>query len=165
MAVKDVAKSTAKKGRDALIARWRAFREESPYFQAKVGLVTAWIVVSLLTVIVVPPTPIPFIVEQRAVTFGISQKTVIIIHNQNGGDIKKATVEIRGASIDYDGAATSGTWTTKPFPLPETKTTLPSERFTNAEGLPPSFNVRVDNVRIFDGKDIVYDGPAAEPPK
>jgi len=167
MSVQDVAARAATKGKDALLARWQAFREESPYFQAKVGLVAAWAVVAILTVFIAPPSPIPFVIEQKSMSFGLSAKTTLTIFNQNAGNLEDATVEITGATIDFDDKELPGSWRTKKMVIPEgLKTTLSTESFFDKSGISPGHNLRIVNVRVLDDDDDeLYNGPAATPPK
>jgi hypothetical protein len=162
MPVKDVAKASLQRGSGFALSKWQAFREESPYFQAKVAMVGAWVLISVATIALAPPDAEPFIVEQKAINFGLSSKTTLIILNQDGGDIDEAVVEVSGATIDFDGKETRGVWKTKPTVLPESlKTTLSTESFFDANGLNPGYQLRVDTVRILDDGDVIFAGPAA----
>jgi hypothetical protein len=164
MAVKDMATTALTRSKDFTQSRWQAFREESPYFQAKVAMVAAWLAISVATVILAPPSPIPFIVEQKAINFGLSTKTTLIILNQDGGDLDAAVVEVSGVTTDFDGKASRGVWASKPIALPEgLKTTLSTESFFDQKGLNPGYQLRVDNVRILDDGDEVYVGPPTAP--
>lgn len=164
MAVKDLAKVGVQRGTEFTRTRWQAFREESPYFQAKVGLIAAWIVIAVATVMIAPPSPVPFIVEQKAINFGLSTKTTLIVFNQAAGDIDTGVVEIQGTTSEFDGKQTRGSWSTKPIAIPEgLKTTLSTETFFDARGGNPAYQLEIDHVRILDDGDVVYDGPALKP--
>lgn len=164
MAVKDVAKKGLEHGTAFTVSRWQAFREESPYFQAKVGIVLAWVLISVATLIVAPPSPAPFIVEQKAINFGLSTRTTLIIFNQAAGDLDSAVVEVTGVTIDFDGTQTPGTWSTKPIAIPVgLKTTLASEAFFDGRGGSPGYQLEVSRVRIVDDGDELYTGPANKP--
>jgi hypothetical protein len=167
MAGVDVVRSAVAKGGTLVADRWRAFREESPYFQAKVGLVAAWLVVSLVTIVVVPPPTIPFVVEQQASSFGLSTKTTLIVFNADGGDLINATVEISGTVTEFDGRTIPGSYRTKPITIVEgLKTTLSTESFFGAKGDHPGYQIHIDRVVIRDDDDeVVYDGPAGEAAK
>lgn len=164
MAGVDVVRTGVAKVGSAVSDRWRAFREESPYFQAKVGLVAGWIVVSIATVLVVPPATDPFVVEQLASNFGLSTKTSLIIFNADGGDMVNATVEISGTVTEFDGRKSPGTYRTRPIAIAEgLKTTLSTESFINTNGDHPGYQMHIDRVVIRDDdQDVVYDGPAVE---
>jgi hypothetical protein len=162
MPVKDVAKASLQSGSGFALSKWQVFREESPYFQAKVGMVAAWLFVSIATIAIAPPDAAPFVVEQKAINFGLSSKTTLIILNQDGGDLDEAIIEVTGATIDFDGKETRGTWKTKATVLPEgLKTTLATESFFDKSGLNPGYQLRIDSVRILDDGDPVFVGPAA----
>lgn len=164
MPVKDIAKKGVEQGAELARTRWQAFREESPYFQAKVGLVAAWIAVSVLTLILAPPEPVPFIVEQKAISFGLATKTTLIVFNQDGGDLDEAVVEVSGVTVDFDGKQARGTWSTKPIALPEgLKTTLATESFFDRKGLSPGYQLDIDSVRILDDDDVLFAGPPQKP--
>lgn len=167
MAAVDVVRSGVTKVGTAVSDRWRDFREESPYFQAKVGLVAAWILVSIVTIVVVPPPTIPFVVEQQASSFGLSTKTTLIVFNADGGDLVNATVEVTGTVTEFDGKKTPGTFRTKPIAIAEgLKTTLSTESFSNGKGEHPGYQIHIDRVVIRDDdQDVVYDGPADEAAK
>jgi len=164
MAVKDMATTALSRSKQFTQSRWQAFREESPYFQAKVAMVAAWIAISVVTIIVAPPSAIPFIVEQKAINFGLSTKTTLIIFNQNGGDLDAAVVEVTGVTTDFDGKESRGVWASKPVALPEgLKTTLSTESFFDPKGLNPGYQLRIDTVRILDDDDEVFLGPPTAP--
>jgi hypothetical protein len=164
MAVKDRAVAALQRSTVFGQTRWQAFREESPYFQAKVGMVVAWLAISVTTVIVAPPSPIPFIVEQKALNFGLSTKTSLIILNQDGGDLSEAVVEVTGVATEFDGHESRGTWRTRPLPVPEgLKTTLSTESFFDDKGVNPGYQLHIDRVRILDEDREVFVGPASRP--
>jgi hypothetical protein len=164
MSVKDIAKKGVTRSAELARTRWQAFREESPYFQAKVGLVAAWLAVSIATVVLAPPEPVPFVVEQRAISFGLATKTTLIIFNQAGGDLDKAVVEVSGITVDFDGKQTRGRWATKPIALPQgVKTTLATESLFDGENHNPGYQLDVDTVRILDDGDEVFAGPPQKP--
>lgn len=160
MATKDLALRTANQGKQALRERWQAFREESPYFQAKVGLVAAWVVIAVLTILIAPPSPIDFIVEQKTISFGLAEKTTLIIFNQDGGDLDSAVVVVNGVQTDFDGKKASGSWKTKPIAVPQgLKTTLSTESFFDDKGANPGYQLQITRVVIDDDGDIVFSGP------
>lgn len=164
-AARALARDTAGKGLAFLKERWQDFREESPYFQAKVGLVAAWIVVSVLTIAIAPPPTVPFIIQQHKVNFGLSVKTAIEIQNQDGGDIVEAIVEVRGTLTEFDGKKIPGVWRTKPITIAEgLKTTLSTESLYDQKGLHPSYQLDVQTLTIYDGDDVVFSGHPTETP-
>ena len=166
MAAKDLALAKANQGKDALLDRWRAFREESPYFQAKVGLVAAWLVVAVLTILIAPPPPVDFIVEQKKIMFGLAEKTTLIIFNQAGGDIDSGVVVVRGTQTDFDGKTASGSWKTKNIAIPQgLKTTLSTESFYDAKGISPGYQLQIEHVTILDDGDEAWSGPPGAPKK
>ena len=153
------ARQVAGTGLAFLKERWTDFREESPYFQAKVGLVAAWLLISTLTIAIAPPATIPFIVEQQAIPFGASKKTILVILNQDGGDIPEGIVEVHGTLTEFDGKEIPGVWATKVVAIPEgVKTTLSTEKFFDKKGIPPGYNLHIDSVRILDGDETVFTG-------
>jgi hypothetical protein len=160
MAAKDLALRTANQGKQALLDRWQALREKSPYFQAKVGLVGAWLVVALLTILIAPPSPIEFIVEQKTISFGLAEKTNLVIFNQGGGDLDKAVVIVEGVQTDFDGKKASGSWRTKPIAVPQgLKTTLSTESFFDDKGANPGYQLQITDVVNDDDGDVVFRGP------
>jgi len=167
MAGVDVVRSGVAKAGTAVADRWREFREASPYFQAKVGLVAAWVVVGVVTVVVVPPPTTPFVVEQQVSSFGLSTRTTLIVFNADGGDLVNATVEVKSTVTEFDGKKTPGTFVTRPIVIAEgLKTTLSTEAFLNSKGERPGYQIHIDHVVIRDDDhDVVYDGPADEASK
>lgn len=166
MSVKDTALDKLEQGRGAVLERWRTFREESPYFQAKVGLVAAWLLISVVTIVLVPPAPHPFLVETKMLNFGLAEKTTLIIMNQAGGDLDAGVVEVSGTMTDFDGKKTPGRWATKVIAIPQgLKTTLSTESFFDAKGLNPGYQLQIDRVVIKDDGDEVWSGPPGLPPK
>lgn len=160
MAAADVVKAQAHKLKTFLLEKWRAFREESPYFQAKFALVGIWIVVSLLTILVVKPAVIPFVIEQQTYSFGLGTRTALNITNVDGGDLDEAVVEITGTLTEFDGRKTSGVWRTKKLIIVEgLKSTFGMELFRNDKGESPNTQVQIENVIIFDDGDQVFAGP------
>lgn len=163
MTARDTAVARASQGKDALLDRWRAFREESPYFQAKVGLVGAWLLVSLLTFLIAPPSPVAFFVEQRVLSFGLAEKTALVIFNRAGGDLDTAVVTVTGTQTDFDGRQASGTWATKTIAVPQgLKTTLSTESFFDGKGINPSYQLKINHVLITDDGDEVWSGPPGQ---
>ncbi|MDP2340732.1 MAG: hypothetical protein Q8O67_07235 [Deltaproteobacteria bacterium] len=159
-AAKETALATAGEGKELLIGRWRRFREESPYFQAKVALVLGWLVISIFTALVAPPPPETFIVETKMLNFGLAEKTTLIIFNQAGGDLDTAAVEVTGTMTDFDGKKTPGKWATKVIAIPQgLKTTLSTESFFDAKGVNPGYQLLIDVVVIKDDGDEVWRGP------
>lgn len=158
-APKDLALRTANQGKQALTDRWRAFREESPYFQAKVGLVAAWLVIAIVTTLVAPPSPIDFIVEQKMISFGLAEKTTLIIFNQNGGNLDAAVVKVDGLQTDFDGKKTPGHWESKAIAIGEGfKTTLSTESLFDAKGVNPGYQLEITRVVIDDDGDVAWSG-------
>jgi hypothetical protein len=171
MDVKELAEKTGavagragKAGALMLSDRIPELREESPYFQAKVAVWAAWLVVSVLTLWLAPPAPVPFIVEARAVSFGLSDKTNVIILNNAGGDLVNARVEVQGAVVEFDGKTKPGTWTTKPIAIPEgRKVTLSTEWFFDDKGRNPGYQLKAETVTITDAKGKVrHTGPPTQ---
>ena len=163
MSAKDVALEKAnalsKQGKEALLDRWRAFREESPYFQAKVGLIAGWVLITVLTIIIAPPAPVEFIVEQKMINFGLAEKTTLIIFNQAGGDIDDGVVVVRGMQTDFDGKKAAGTWKSKTIAIPQgLKTTLSTESLFDDKGVNPGYQLQIENVTILDDGDEAWSG-------
>ena len=164
MAVKDIAKQGLARGTELARERAQAFREESPYFQAKVALVAAWLAISVATLIIAPPERAPFVVEQKAINFGLATRTTLIVFNQDGGDLDEAVVEVSGVTVDFDGTQTRGTWATNAIALPEgKKTTLATESLFDGKGVNPGYQLDVDSVRVLDDGDEVFVGPPQKP--
>lgn len=139
-----------------LLDRWSRFRAESPYFQGKVGLVAAYVVVVVLTLVLAPPEAAPWICREERLSFGLAFKTAIEITNVDNGDIEDAVVEVKGVGIEYDGRKVPGTWRTKPLTLVEgLKTKVLTEQLFDARGVSPPYSLDVELVTIRDEDNAV----------
>ncbi len=168
MAVKDALTSNASKAKLFTRERWQAFRAESPYFQAKVGMVALYVVVVLATILLAPPSAEPWKIEQKRIPFGLAFKTAIEITNVSNGDIEDGTVEVTGKGIEFDGREIPGTWRTKPMLILEgLPTKIQTEQLLDAKGLSPPYSLVVDSVTVFDDdKDVLIRvNPAPPPPQ
>lgn len=165
MAVKDALTSNANKAKLLTRERWRAFRAESPYFQAKVGMVALYVVVVLLTVILAPPSAAPWKIEQKRIPFGLAFKTAVEITNVSNGDLADAVVEVRGKGIEFDGREIPGTWRTKPLVILEgLPTKIQTEQLLDDKGLSPPYSLVVEVVTVYDDdKDVLIRANPAPP--
>ncbi len=131
--------------------RYQAFRDQSPYFQAKVGLAAAYVVVVLLTVLVAPPRGAVWQASQQRINFGLAFKTAITITNLRAGDLEDVVVEVKGTGIEFDGKKDPGTWRTKPLDMPEGKELqILTEQLFDDRGVNPPYSLVVDTVRVVD---------------
>ncbi len=166
MAAADLVTTNLNKAKTFALEKWRDFREESPYFQAKFALVGIWVVVGIVTIAVVPPDTIPFVIEQQTYSFGLGTRTSLNILNVDGGDLDEAVVEVSGTLTDFDGKKTSGVWRTKQLVIAEgPKTTLGMDQFKNDKGEIPNAQMQIANVRILDDGDEVFAGAPTAPTK
>ena len=158
------------KAQSALVAtgtwsaeRWRTFRAESPYFQGRVALVAAYVVVVVLTVLLVPPRSDPWRVRQVRFDWGLSFKTAVEVTNVREGNVGDVVIEVHGDSVEFDGQKRSGTWRSKPTPLVEGKPLrVTCDDLTDESGGHPEAPLLVDDVRIFD--DHTRERWRAQPP-
>lgn len=145
------ASSLAADVKSRLLERWGQFRAESPYFQAKVGLVGAYVVVVALTLALAPPDADPWVCREERLSFGLAFKTAVEITNVDNGDLEDVVVEVKGTGIEYDGRRVPGTWRTKPLTLVEgLKTKLLTEQLFDARGVSPPYSLEVDLVTVLD---------------
>lgn len=166
MAVKDALTKSAGKAKLFTRERWQAFRAESPYFQAKVGMVALYVVIVLLTILIAPPSAAPWKVEQKRIPFGLAFKTAVEITNVSNGEIEDAIIEVRGKGIEFDGRQTPGVWKTKPTLLVEgLPTKILTEQLFDSRGLSPPYSLVVDLVTIYDDdKDVLLQISPPPPP-
>lgn len=157
---REATRDTALKAQILVRDRWRDFRATSIYFQLRVLLVAAWVGVSGVTLTLAPPPVLPFLVERRDVSFGAAERTEVLVVNQNGGDLDEAVVEVQGSERDLDGKAlSSGTWTTKPFALPQgTKRTIATTDLFDPQGRSPHYQLEITRLRLLDDGDVVWSG-------
>lgn len=165
MAIKEALTGGAGKAKELAGDRWAAFRRESPFFQARVGLIAGYVVVVILTILVAPPSAEPWKIEQKRIPFGLAFKTAIEITNVNNGDIEEAIVEVRGKGIEFDGREIPGTWRTKPLALIEgLPTKVLTEQLVDAKGVPPPYSLVVDTVVVYDDDNDVLVQRSPPPP-
>jgi hypothetical protein len=157
--VSDAALRTAKKSQEWAKGRWGDFRQESPYFQAKVWLVVGYVGVVILTLLIAPPEGDHWVVKQERINFGLTFKTAVAITNVDNGDVEDAVVEVRGKGIEFDGKEIPGTWSTKKITLVEDTTTkVFSEQLSDKNGGIPPYTLQVDYVRILDDDgDVLFE--------
>ena len=157
MAVKDVLTSGSKQAQATALEKWQAFRAESPYFQAKVGLVALYAVIVVATLLLAPPSEAPWRAEQKRIPFGLAFKTALEITNVSNGEIEDAVIEVAGKGIEFDGRQIPGVWRTKPMLLVEgLPTQVLTEQLADKGGVPPPYSLVVDRVTIYDDdKDVL----------
>jgi hypothetical protein len=166
MAVKDALSSNATKAKLFTRERWQAFRAESPYFQAKVGMVALYVVVVLATVLLAPPSAEPWKIEQKRIPFGLAFKTAVEVTNVSNGDLEDVVIEVKGRGIEFDGREIPGTWRTKPLLLLEAlPTKVQTEQLFDGKGLSPPYSLVVDTVTVFDDDNdvLIRANPPAPP--
>ena len=71
--------------------RWADFRQESPYFQGKVGLAAIYVVIVVLTIFLAPPRGDKWACTEERIPFGLAFKTALIISNLRNGDLDDGT--------------------------------------------------------------------------
>jgi hypothetical protein len=134
-----------------LLDRWADFRAESPYFQAKVGLVAGYLVIVVLTLVLAPPSGPSWSIQEERLSFGLSFKTAVQITNFDNGTLKNVVVEVRGVGIEYDGRQVPGVWRTKPLTLKEgVRTAVLTEHLFDERGVSPPMSLNVHLVTIYD---------------
>lgn len=170
MAVKDVLATGSNKAKQTALERWQAFRAESPYFQAKVGLVALYIVVVVATLLLAPPSPEPWRVEVKRIPFGLAFKTALELTNVSNGDLEDVVVEVRGKGIEFDGRQIPGVWRTKPMTLIEDEeqpAKILTEQLADDKGVPPPYSLVVDTVTVYDDDNealvVLHPPPPATP--
>jgi hypothetical protein len=145
--------------------RWRDFREESPYFQAKVALVVGYLLIVVATIVVAPPEPIEWVVRSRNVDTGLGTRTALLVINQDAGDQRRVRLEVIGAAVNADGQRRAGVWRSEPFDLAEgEQLQLQPEDVFDSDHRPPGARevLALDQFRILqlDG-DAEFTGPVS----
>jgi hypothetical protein len=148
--------SLARQRLDQVVAwthqRWRDFREESPYFQAKVALVVGYVAIVLLTLWLAPPTTVPWVIKPQRIDTGLGQRTAFLIRNDDAGTQRRVHLEVDGDAVGPDGRRT-GSWRSEPFDLPEGEDRqLQPEDVLDANKNPPGAKeaIEVKEARIVD---------------
>ena len=153
MAAKDALVGKAKDARAWGLERWLAFRAESPFFQAKVALVAAYVVIVVLTLLIAPPRGGKWTAQQDRLPFGLAFKTALIVTNLRNGDLDDVVVEVSGKGIEFDGKQVPGVWHTKPLSMPEQlKTQILPEQLYDDRGINPPYSLVIDSARVLDRK-------------
>jgi hypothetical protein len=144
---------------------WANFRARPLYFQYRVALVAAWVVVSGLTLAIAPPTPKDFLVERRDLSFGLANRTALLIVNQNSGNRDACVLEVTGVDVDFDGKSLGpGTWRTKPFKLRQgDKKTISTEEFFDDKERNPGYQLEVTRARLLEDDDVLWSGTPTRP--
>ena len=131
--------------------RWGAFRKESPYFQARVLLVLAYLVIVVATLVLAPPEGEHWRATAERLGFGLSFKTAIRLTNVDNGDLDRVVVEVRGQGVEFDGRKVPGVWRTKPLDLPEeADVKILTEQLFDAKGTSPPYALTVATVAVID---------------
>jgi hypothetical protein len=144
---------------------WQNFRARPLYFQYRVALVAAWLVVSGLTIAVAPPVPRDFVVERRDLSFGLANRTALLVINQNSGNLDDCVLEVTGVDVDFDGHSLGpGTWRTKPFKFHKgDRKTISTEEFFDDKNRNPGYQLEVTRARLLDDDDVLWSGTPARP--
>ena len=151
MAVKPSLQNALAKSRDWAVDRWGAFRAESPYFQAKVGMVAAYLLVVALTVLLAPPSSAPWDAKQQRIDFGAAFKTVLEITNADNGELEDVVIEVNGTGLEFDGRKVPGQWSTRPMTLIEgLPTKILTEQLYDKNGLNPPYSLVIETVTVRD---------------
>jgi hypothetical protein len=139
--------------------RLQDFLAETPYFQAKVALVAAYVVIVLLTILIAPPADESIIITQRRINFGLSFKAAVEVHNLDEGDLEGVIVEAFGRAVEFDGKEKRGAWRTKRMDIFEgDKRVVLTEQLFDNEGVPAAYSLIPERVRIIDDDgDLLFD--------
>ncbi|MFZ9889079.1 MAG: hypothetical protein ACO3JL_16400, partial [Myxococcota bacterium] len=144
----------ADKGKGATQEMWVDFRRNTVYLQLKVGLVAAYVVVVLLTVLLAPPSPTTFRANTGSLAWGVGKRTYLELENHDEGDIENAVVEVHGTVVSFDGTQKQGPWTVALPQLDEgEKIRFWPEQMRAADATPAGNNLQIDRIRILDADD------------
>jgi hypothetical protein len=136
-----------------------------PFFQAKLGVITGYVLVVLLTLALAPPGKPDWEVRQTRLSFGLSFKTALELTNADNGDLEDVIVFVSGKGIEFDGRQTPGTWRTKPMALPEgLATRIVAEQLFDDKGQHPPYSIVITSVKVLDGTDTLLDAPVPPAP-
>jgi hypothetical protein len=139
--------------RDWAIQKWADFRAQSRFFQAKAAMVAAYVVVVVATVVLAPPSPVPWEVKIGRIPFGIAFKSFVEIKNVNAGSLDDLVLEVDGQFTDFDGAKKSGTWKKRIAELPEgTKIQVWPEDLRDLSGRSPANTLVVGELRLLEAE-------------
>ncbi len=134
-----------------LAARWADFRAESRYYQAKAAMVSAYLLIVVLTFVLAPPSAVPWEVKIGKIPFGIAFKSFIEVKDVNAGHHEDLLMEVTGAYTDFDGAQKRGTWKKRLEAISEgEKLQLWPEDFKDMTGRSPANTLVIEEMRLLD---------------
>ncbi len=101
--------------KEASLNFWDDFKRQTPYFKARAGVITGYILLIALTLVVAPaPTasnPIDAVVKATSLPWGVRNKTVIEIFNDSGDPYENVVVVVEGNEQVQEGQpARAGRW-------------------------------------------------------
>jgi hypothetical protein len=141
--------------------QWLEFRERSGFFQARVAIVVAYVVVVIATLTIFP-VPAPSLdVKVTQVQFGLSERTKVVVKNLDLGKIRKADIVIYGQGTQIDGSQKADRWKTrKDVFLPENEPlALESRDLRSDSGRSAPASFTVDKLEVYDDGDLVATWP------
>ncbi|MCP4503719.1 MAG: hypothetical protein GY822_27650 [Deltaproteobacteria bacterium] len=98
---------------DWLQDRWLDFRAQGVYFQAKFGMLAAYIAIVAVTLLLTPVVKAPCEIRWTKQNDGLSKMTVVEIVNRDLGTLNNFSVVISGQAVLFDGSKKSGKWQTR----------------------------------------------------
>lgn len=140
---------------------WTDFRRNSVYFQIKAGLVAAYVVVVLATLVLAPPAPPAFKLAVGHVPWGVGQRTYLDFDNLELGGLKDVVIEVHGRVIEFDGKESRGPWRMTLPRLSEGDTVrIWPEKLLSDQHRPAGDNLEIARVRVYpkdDPEDVLVD--------
>lgn len=138
--------------------RWGEFRARSGFYQARVAVVLAYLVIVVATVLFAPPSPPTYDVKVGEVPWGFSQRTYIDVTNLSLGDVEDAVVEVHGVVVEFDGKESRGPWKQAVKRLEEgQQVRVWPEGLFDAKKRPAGNNLKVSRVILRAGDDVLFD--------
>lgn len=137
--------------------RWVDFRARSGFFQARVALVVAYVLIVGATVLIFPPPAPPLDVKVQRVEFGVTHRTKVLVRNLNLGTVDKAEVVIHGAATDIDGRSRPGVWRTKKdrYLDQREELTLEGKDLKDERGRAAPAGFTVDRLEVWEDGDLL----------
>lgn len=133
---------------------WIDFRRNSVYFQIKAGLVAAYVVIVLMTLVLAPPAPASFALTVGSLPWGVGKRTYVDLDNLDLGTLTDVVVEVQGRVIEFDGKESRGPWRMKLSRLKEGDTVrLWPEKLMTDQNRPAGDNLDVSRVRVYSADD------------
>lgn len=147
--IKSTAADWTQRGKEAALNFLDDFKRQTPYFKARVGVVSGFAFLILFTFIIAPAPGVPDPCKVKVVATDLAWKMVVEVINESGSDHEQLQVVVHGTQESSEGVVQSGTWRTKKRRLSEDKRLLlDAKHLKDKKGDPPNLDFRPSSVEV-----------------